>query len=222
MRTSYLRIAVVVLGGLLPISSSAVGLAQSKPVEEKLSTEDGKAALHFARQHHPELAELIKRLQKGNPGEYRKAITQLHETRVRLERFRERAPERFSLLLDEWKLDSRLRLLVAQVEMSNDPALEAQIDKLLVEKIRNREQFLELERNRTRERLNRLLEQISELKADQDAAKQKELNTIRRSLGLVVDPKPKAKSRKPPRKSVEVKTEKPVGRGSNANQQSPQ
>ncbi len=221
MMTIQLRIAVGVLAGL--VLSSAAAFAQTKPTEKTISASDGKAALNFARQHHPELGELIKRLQKGNPDEYRKAITQLHDTRIRLERFRERSPERFALLLDQWKLDSRLRLLVAQMEMADDPALMGQIDKLLAEKIRNHQQFLEMERNRTRERLNRILEQISELKSDHESAKQKELNTIRRSLGLPVDPKPKTRSKKPPRKSVEVKTQKPlVGGSSDANQQAEQ
>ncbi len=200
--TIYRTVVPAILLCIAFLGSAVDCLAQTKAAASKLSTEDEKSALDFAQQHHPELAELIERLQEGNRAEYRKALVQLHETKTRLERFRERSPDRFVLLLAQWKLDSRLRLLVAQMEMSDDPQLSSQIDKLLAEKVRNREQIMELDRNRARERLNRILEQITELKVDEEAAKQKELNAIRRSLGLPMD----SKAKKPTPKRIQVKT----------------
>ncbi|WP_166825346.1 hypothetical protein [Thalassoroseus pseudoceratinae] len=205
-------------GLLLLIFAACVcpsGFAQSKDEKPKLTPQDEKNALQFARQHHPELAELVKQLQKGNRDEYRSAIVQLHQTHVRLERFRERSPERFALLLSQWKLDSRLRLLVAQMEMADDPALMSQIDKLLAEKIRNRTEILELDRNRTRERLNRILEQIAELNGNAELAKKKELNMIRRSLGLQTDQRSKNEQRtkKPMPKRIQIKAESPNAQG---------
>ena len=199
--TIYRIVVPAILLSIAFLTSSNDCLAQTKTAVSKLSTEDEKSALDFAQKHHPELAELIERLQKGNRAEYRKAIVQLHETKTRLERLRERSPDRFVLLLEQWKLDSRLRLLVAQMEMSDDPQLNSQIDKLLAEKVRNREQIMELDRNRTRERLNRILEQITELKDDRESAKQKELNAIRRSLGLPMD----SKAKNPSPKRIQVK-----------------
>ena len=65
------------------------------------------AALTFAAENHPELAELLGQLKTDNPREYRRALRQISQARERLARLKTRAPERYDLALDAWKLDSR-------------------------------------------------------------------------------------------------------------------
>jgi hypothetical protein len=149
-----------------------------------LSAEDERAALEFAQVHHPELHALLLRLRGGRKGQYLTAVRQLDQTRERLERLRERTPERYEPSLEQWRIDSRLRLLVARMTMSDDPALTEELHELLAERTRLRLELLKQDRERLRSRLEKIESQIETLESDPAAVAEKDLAAIRRSLGI--------------------------------------
>jgi len=140
------------------------------------------AAVEFARTHHPELASLLEQLKKSAPKEYQAAITDLDRSRERLERNRTRIPERYELELAEWKVNSRIRLLVAKMSMSGDAPLDAELLAALRERVDIRLELLKDERERTAKRLERLDEQIAEQKSRADDVVERELATIRKGI----------------------------------------
>jgi hypothetical protein len=89
------------------------------------------------------------------------------------------------LALAEWQTDSRLRLLVARMTMSTgDPELEVQLQELLQKRLEARLNLLKFDRERHASRLAKMDEQIEQLESDREAAIQKELSEIQRSLGV--------------------------------------
>ena len=159
-----------------------------------MTPERQAAALKFAELHHPELYQLIQGLKKANRPEYHKAIRQLYNDSERLARLKERIPDRYELALEEWQMDSRLRLLVARMTMSaGDPELEGQLQELLQERLDTRLALMKFDRERQAAKLAKLDDQIQDLESDREAAIQKDLLQIKRSLG-----DPKRTPKKPP------------------------
>jgi hypothetical protein len=182
-----------------------------KPEERKLSEQDERAALDFAQEHHADLHALLLRLRQGRKGQYLTAVRQIHQTRERLERLRERTPDRYEASLKQWRIDSRLRLLVARMTMSDDPALNEELRELLAERTRLRLELLRLDRERLKSRLEKVNDQIIDLEADPAAVAEKDLAAIRRSLGIPASTNPQSapdspKNSKTPRKKQPATT----------------
>ncbi len=141
------------------------GQDDSRSSGADLSDED--ATLAFAKKHHPELAVLLTQLRESRAREYKAALADVNRTRERLERAAERQPERYPLELAEWQVNSRIRLLVARLAMSDDPALEAELRTALKERQAIRMQLLQEEQERLSERLARV-EKLIRQQTDQE------------------------------------------------------
>lgn len=140
------------------------------------------AAMTFARMHHPELADLLSRLKKRKTDEYNRAIAELFQTSERLARTRDRAPDRYEIALEAWKLDSRIRLLAARMTMRNSARLEEQLTKLLRQRVDVRLAQLLNDRERLAGRIERVDEAIEDIRRDPDAAALKDLKRVKRTL----------------------------------------
>lgn len=168
------------------------------------------AAVTFARLYHPELAGLLDGLKKRNKRAYRQAIRQLYLDSERLGRIKDSNPKRYELALQIWKLDSRIRLLAARVVLvkNPDPKLEEQLRKAIGERVDLRLRQMQLDRDRTVNRLKKLDANIADLQEHRDRAVEQQLTRVKRSLGIRPGKvrKGKAKRRKAnARKTVTVK-----------------
>lgn len=170
----------------------------NNPAKVIMTPERQAAALKFAELHHAELYNLMRRLKTARRPEYQRAIRQLYSDSERLARLKERIPSRYDLALSEWQLDSRLRLLVARMTMSDDPELEAELQALLKKRVETRLVLLKLEQERQAARLAKIQAQIQEMEEDRDGTIQKDLQRIKRSLGIT--------KRSPRRPQVSAKT----------------
>ena len=166
-----------------PTASSAAatkGAATSeaaKPVESAktirprdlpaFTQEREAAALTFVRTHHPELADLLEPLKKKNKPEYQRAIRDLFRQSERLAQAQERNPRRYDFELADWKLNSRIQILVAKLTMSDTPAVEEQLRQLIVEQMNLRKQQLVEERQRLASRVAEADEQLAKLEREQ-------------------------------------------------------
>ena len=131
-----------------------------RPTLVKLTANQESSALKFAKQHHPELAELLTRLRRSSPTGFGRGIREVYSAAQRLERLAQRQPARREAELRKWKLDSEIRLLTARWAMSQDPELEQTIQRLLRERQEVRMARLKTEREKLAERLQQLDEQI--------------------------------------------------------------
>lgn len=182
--------------GLTCVTMTGASWADTTPT---ISGKAEASAMEFARTHHPELASLLETLKTNAPSEYRSAILDLDKARERLEKSREKTPERAAIELAEWKVNSRIRLLVARMSMGGDTTLEADLKAALHERADLRVQLLADERDRLRRRLEKLDETIAEQQRRAPDQIEKELAGLKRST------MPTTASPKKPSKPTEAK-----------------
>ncbi len=139
------------------------------------------AAIKFAQQHHPELAELLSRLKASHPEQYTKALRELDKTRDRLEKAKDNDADRYAMLLREWQLDSRVRLLAARLTMSTSEELETELRQALTERHDVRLQLLTYDREKSKTRLQKMDEQIAEHVQNRETSIDREFDRIKKS-----------------------------------------
>jgi uncharacterized protein YdcH (DUF465 family) len=148
---------------------------------EPLSAECETAAALFAQQQHPQLADLLARLKNSHPDQYATAIRELDKTRQRLEKQRDKDRERYAILLHEWQLVSRIRLLAARLTMSATPELEHELRQILLERHDVRLQLLTFDLERAKGRVQKLNDQIVENVQNRESSVDRELDRIKKS-----------------------------------------
>lgn len=172
----------------------------------KLPAEREQAARKFAEEHHPELAKLLKQLRENAPKEYVEAISELDRARDRLEKLRERQPDRYEAELQEWKLTSRIRLTLARMAMNEDPQLEAELRSMVRERQELRLQLLRAERDRIEKRLEKIRSTLAEHDGAPDEAVERELANLKKGVSATqARARTKPKSARPAANSAVAK-----------------
>lgn len=120
----------------------------------------------FAEEHHPELAALLEQLETADPAAFAAASAEIGRTLERLERLRERQPELHEAKLQDWKLSSRIRLVLARMSLTKDS--DPQLDAELRELVRQRQAWQRVVHLAEREKITKRLERIDEILAEQD------------------------------------------------------
>lgn len=151
--------------------------AQTNRVEE-ITPQRERVVLKFAKQHHAELANLLQHLKEMDEKKYDSAILELSRTYDRLERTRSRSQERFQTDLALWKIDSRVKLLVARSIRGMEDETRQQIQELLLQRnVIRLKQYTE-ERDRLKNRLSRIEEQVEELKQHGESLAEQDMERI--------------------------------------------
>lgn len=139
-----------------------------------------KSALAFVEKHHPELAGLLTWLKEHKSADYQRAINEIVQTSVRLERIKEKQPDRYELELQVWQAGSRARLTAATAAITDDFSPTFFKDSLIKD-LRQQEEgrlkLLEMDQHDLKERLEKVEQSLTtrradlEKKVDGDAAK---------------------------------------------------
>ncbi|GIX05202.1 MAG: hypothetical protein KatS3mg114_1071 [Planctomycetaceae bacterium] len=198
---------------LLLISIAPYNLYAENPAT--LSEQAQTATLQFVRQHLPELYELIERLRDSAPDEYQQAVHDLHQTYLRLQRSQERTPERYELELQEWKINTRIRLLTARLAMNAHPSLEQDLRALLRERQIIRQHLLEEERDRLQKRIQQIDRQLQDQRERGETHLEREFQRLKQlaahSDPEALRPRPSAtKTKTPPAKSINEQSMSPT------------
>lgn len=136
------------------------------------------AALKFAREHHRDLADLLKGLRKTDEQSYQTGLRSLTRDAERISKIADRDEERYQLAVEVWKADSRIRLEIARLSMSPDEDVESRLRPLLLQKRVARIDVLELERSRAFDRMNKCDEQLEMLKGNRDERIAQEIKRV--------------------------------------------
>jgi hypothetical protein len=137
------------------------------------------AAMEFVRRHHPELAALVAELKKTESAEYQRAVSVLFRAGERLAHVQQRNPEAYPRELKEWKLGSRIQLLVARIRMTpDDEKLRRDLAQALSDQFDLRCARLVEERAKLASRLAKLEDQIQQMREDRDAMLEKQLEIL--------------------------------------------
>ena len=189
------RFLTFVLLGIVILLGSIVAVVADEPAKPEAASRE-KVARRFAAEHHPELARLLGELAKQDRKQYDAAITDIHRAIDRMEKYREKHPEKYESTLEDWKLSSRIRLAVARMSLTKDPELEAQLRELVEGRQRLRLKPLRTEAERIESRLEKIRTTIAEHDANPEAAVEKELASLLRSVRSAED-RGRGKSAKP-------------------------
>jgi hypothetical protein len=165
----------VVKQGSKPASTAGEQPKETKPLPNE------ELAWEFARTHHAELAKLLEQLRKNAPKEYRAAVADLDRARQKLDKTKARSAERYEAELAEWKLDSRIRLMVARLAMGGNPELETELRSAIGERLALRARLLSDEIATLERRLEKLREQQTSAQQSRDEAITRELDRLRKS-----------------------------------------
>lgn len=182
--------------GTTPEKPAAPVAKKKSPVDEAQES----AALAFAREHHPELADLLTQLSTNNRREYVRAVRELSLTATRLDNLKKTAPKRYPAALESWKLDSRIKLLAAKTSMSEDPAIEAELKAAIKSRIDLRLQELTSERDRLDSRLKKINSEIHSIETDPAKAAESDLQKVKASV-TKESPQSKKQQKKEQRKA---------------------
>jgi len=147
-----------------------------------LSKKQHATVMSFARQHHAELADLLQQLRQRNNSQYNQAAAELHADVERLERLRQRSPDRHRLELELWKLDSHIKLLAARLTMSKKPEVETQLKQALLQRVNLRLLRLRAEQSRLKTRVDRINSAIDELETQPEKAVEVDWKKLQNSL----------------------------------------
>lgn len=147
-----------------------------------LPTTSETAARQFATDHHPELAALLEQLEKTAPAEFAAAIKELDGARRHVEALKALQPIDYELGLAEWKLMSRIRLKLAQMAVADGPKLDEQLRGMVKQLVEIRQQALRSEREFVMRRFDRITAALVEYERDPNAAVERELASLAKSL----------------------------------------
>lgn len=168
----------------------------AKTDAEPIAPKREAAAIKFAQQHHPELAELLSRLKASHPEQFTKAIRELDKTRERLEKAKDNDADRYAILLREWRLDSRVRLLAARLTMSTSEELETELRQALTERHDVRLQLMTYDREKSKTRLQKMDEQIAEHVQNRTVNIDREFDRIKKNAEMRKKPVTKPASKR--------------------------
>jgi hypothetical protein len=147
------------------------------------SPERVAAILAFAREHHPELAELLARLEMTDGKQFEKALADLGKDVDRLDRTKTNNPVQYERALRRWKLDSRIRLIVARLSMADSSELEAELRAAIEERLTLRQQDLRDEAAQLKKRLESNTRQQRELDTNRETLLEQEFLLLRKTVG---------------------------------------
>lgn len=138
------------------------------------------AVMTFVQENHPDLEALLVYLKRNRPADYAKAIRELFNVSERLARVQEQDENRYELELAQWKLQSRIRLLVARLRMEQSDELRRQLREALSQQVEVQIKILQGQRDRLADRLERLdakLERLGENRQEEVEAQFKSLTS---------------------------------------------
>ncbi len=159
-----------------------VRCAVAQKTAASLSSDHEATALTFAKRHHAELASLLDQLKEMDSQKYQSAIEELFRTSERLSRYQDRMPDRYKADLEIWKIDSRVRLIVARSVNGMEDETRSQVKGLLLKRNQIRYRQLTNERQKQQDRLERLDEQISQLENESETLAERDLDRLMRSV----------------------------------------
>lgn len=183
-----------------PTGGKGENAGGKKPGDMGLTPAREAAALAFVDEHHPELKTLLSNLKKRHPKQYAAAIRDLFRQSERLAGIQEKEPARYELELRRWKLQSRVQLLSATVQMNpQDDEAKRALKQSLVEQLQLRHEALQLERELLAKRLERIEEQLERSSDNIETSAERQFQAILSGAPVKAKspPKPVGTERKP-------------------------
>lgn len=190
-------------------SGSADKTLPAKIKEElPITAEREEAVMSFVQQNHAELKALLAHLRENRRKDYERAIRELSRDAERIGQLKDRDSKQYELELKAWTIKSRIQLLTAQMVMGDKEEIRGQLKTLLNEQLDIRSALMIRERERVRERLARLDQDIVRLESERQKIVENQLQVLTKSAAdsknkvKITKNGPKPGAKKPPKGTV--------------------
>lgn len=145
----------------------------SEPIDEA-------PLLEFVEKHQPPLLKLLRFMKKKQPQQYQQALKELARVKQRLSTLEKRDSESHAIELELWQVRSNLRMLVAEILVSDKDSqekLKKQLQELVEKEIDLDTARLKLEQKRMEQRLSSVQAQLAAQTENREAALSKAIKT---------------------------------------------
>lgn len=149
-----------------------------------ITPEREAAVLTFVQRNHAELAALLAHLKANQRDEYERAIREIFRVTERLATIQERDTTQYELEIDLWTAQSQVQLLAAKLKMGITDELRDELRKALAVQADARLALLQHEREKAKNRLARLENDIQQFEADREKTIERQLNVLTRAAGI--------------------------------------
>ena len=176
---------------LLAFCLTTPSFGQSTPVNDKqakrkeksvpLTAERKQELLSFVDANHPELKELLSKL-KGlkKQRRYNQAMAGLDKAVKKLETIKKRTPKRYDVALEQWKLESRIKVAGAQVKLNDTEETRAKLESLVTQLVDFHIQRLKNDRNQIEQRLQQTESRLKDFESNRDKMIEKRIKNATR------------------------------------------
>ena len=179
-----------VLFCLLALCLTTPSFGQSTPVNDKqakrkeksvpLTAERKQELLDFVEANHSELEELLSRLENSKKRRYNQAMAGLDKAVKKLETIKKRTPKRYDVALEQWKLESRIKVAGAQVKLNDTEETRAKLESLVNQLVDFHIQRLKNDRNQIEQRLQQTESRLKEFESNRDKMIEKRIKNATR------------------------------------------
>lgn len=161
-----------------------------RKLEERKSDREAVAKA-FAEEHHPELASLLRTLEKMSPQAYQTAVRDIARAADRLDALKERDQPRYQRELEVWKTRSRVHVVSAEYRISPGPDLEKKLRELMQDELQAKRELLAFDRERAQKRLDQLDRELRELDEKGSVMIDRQIERLPKVPASIPKPKPK-------------------------------
>jgi len=167
-------------------------LTADKPTKRKVNSQNvaqvtkerKEQLLAFVDANHPKLKELLSELEKRKKQwPYRQAMAGLDKAVKKLEGLKQRSPKRYDTALEQWKIESRIKVAGAQVKLNDTEESRSELKSLVTQLIDFHLKRMKNDREQTKKRLEALDKRIADAEANREQAIEKRIKSATRKKG---------------------------------------
>ncbi len=178
----------------------------SVPDQAEASFKDVEtSAIDFVKAHHPELVTLLQLLKSMKETEYEAAIREINKTQKRLELFRNRDKEHYSIELETWKTQSKIDLLMARAIASGKELNASDLRKLIKRQSELQQKRLRHEQSVLADRQKNLKETLDKIEAEAEERVEQQLLLLTKRVKAKVDKEKALKAQSEPKQARDSK-----------------
>lgn len=160
-------------------------LSKEKRKEKKFQNRR-KVVLDFVGQHFPELQKSLLKSEKKSSGKFRNAVSRLERDIIRLQKFEQKNPPKFELLVDLWKLKTQIEITLAKyANKESNSQLDERLKPLVEQTLSIRTSIAELDRQSAAKRISNIDKRLLRFQNDRERMIKNQLSSFQKSADKI-------------------------------------
>jgi len=189
----FITVCVLACCLTAPVSGQDTTLStQQKSAKRKaniaeVSEQRKEQLLSFVSENHAQLNDLLSKLEKRkNQRQYRKAMASLDKSVKKIEAIKERNPQRYESALQQWKLESRIKVTAAQYKLNESDESRVSLESFVTQLVDFHIARMKSDREKVQKRLEQLDKRIAEAESNREQTIEKRIKSATRKPKKVI------------------------------------